>query len=219
MFTNVKLLDRLHILGAFATAVRRGSYARKGKQVTCATVQVALRAIGATFELAGEPNPTYIDPGNAKYHLRIKRQLEGYRRADPPPAPQMAVPVRVVNYIYNVKHHGSSFHQALADICLIAFYFLLRVGEYTTHKKGENRRTKQFRACDITFWDKHKRIIPIDSPLEDLLKADSVTMRIDNQKNGVRGGMINHSAIHTIHCPVKALARRVHHIISHSIAA
>lgn len=77
------------------------------------------------------------------------------------------------------------------------------------------RRTEPFKARDITFWDENHRIIPIDSPLDDLLNADSATMRISNQKNGTRGGMINHTKTGTRHCPVKALARRVHTIMSH----
>ena len=40
-------------------------------------------------------------------------------------------------------------------------------------------------------------------------------MKIDNQKNGVRGGLIHHDSLHHYHCPVRALARRVHHIMSH----
>jgi len=40
-------------------------------------------------------------------------------------------------------------------------------------------------------------------------------MRIDNQKNGTRGGTIHHTAIHTKQCPIRALARRVHAIMNH----
>jgi hypothetical protein len=100
-------------------------------------------------------------------------------------------------------------------MCLIAYYFLLRVGEYTSDRKDERRRTKQFRACDITFWDVNHFAIPNDSPLEVLYTAASATMTIDNQKNGTRGGLINHSALHTNYCPIRALARRVHHIMHH----
>jgi hypothetical protein len=45
--------------------------------------------------------------------------------------------------------------------------------------------------------------------------ADGATMQIDNQKNGMRGGTIHHDAIHTNHCPIQALACRVHHIMQH----
>ena len=48
--------------------------------------------------------------------------------------------------------------KAIGDMCLIAFYFLLRVGEYTAHRKGANTRTVQFRARDIVFWDKDLKV-------------------------------------------------------------
>ena len=47
-----------------------------------------------------------------------------------------------------------------------------------------------------------------------LLQADSVTLWMDNQKNGQRGATIHHTACPGWFCPVKALARRVCHIIS-----
>jgi hypothetical protein len=45
--------------------------------------------------------------------------------------------------------------------------------------------------------------------------AEGATMQIDNQKNGMHGGTIHHDAIHTNHCPIQALACRVHHIMQH----
>ena len=38
---------------------------------------------------------------------------------------------------------------------------------------------------------------------------------MSNQKNGTRGSLINHEANDHTSCPVKALARRVHHIMAH----
>jgi hypothetical protein len=97
----------------------------------------------------------------------------------------------------------------------IAFYYLLRVGEYTGHTKKAKRRTKQFRACDITFFDRHDNIIPNHAPLTELLTATTAVMRITNQKNGTRGSRISHTCSGTKACPVKALVRRVHYIMNH----
>ena len=220
MLTNSRTGDelpagiRISLLGAFARRVRTGSYNPTGKQVGCQAVQVALRAVGATFELDGKPNPTYRSEG--RYWLAIERQLEGYRRKDPPVVAKLAAPVRLVNHISDVGFgKGTARALALGDMCLIAFYFLLRVGEYTSHRKGEQRRTTQFRAKDITFFDTNRDVIPHTAALKQLLEASSATMRIDNQKNGTRGGTIHHSAIVGRRCPIKALARRVHHIMNH----
>jgi hypothetical protein len=57
-------------------------------------------------------------------------------------------------------HATSDKTKAGCDLLTIAFYFLLRVGEYTGHGKKDKRRPKQSRACDITFFDAHDNIIP-----------------------------------------------------------
>jgi hypothetical protein len=61
---------------------------------------------------------------------------------------------------------------------------------------------------DIVFW-KNNIIITNSSPLQTLLTADGVAMKIDNQKNGFHGSALYHSAIDDEIYPVKALARRV----------
>jgi hypothetical protein len=105
--------------------------------------------------------------------------------------------------------------QASCDMCTIAFYYLLRVGEYTGHSKKARQRTKQFRACDIIFYDAYDTIIPNTAPLLDLYSATTAVMRITNQKNGTRGSRISHTTSGTKACPVRALARRVHYIMDH----
>jgi hypothetical protein len=105
--------------------------------------------------------------------------------------------------------------KAGCDMATIAFYFLLRVGEYTGHAKKSNRRTKQFRACDIIFYDQSDTILPNTSTLATLYTATTAVMRITNQKNGTRGSRISHTTSGTKACPVRALARRVHYIMSH----
>jgi hypothetical protein len=97
----------------------------------------------------------------------------------------------------------------------IAFYYLLRVGEYTGHCKKDHRPTKQFRACDITFYDKNHTIIPNTAPLAMLYTAAKAAMRITNQKNGTRSSIISHDVSLTKACPIRALAQRVHTIINH----
>jgi hypothetical protein len=214
MLTDVGAKDRIDLLSSFAQRVRHGDYGQ-GARVRAATVQVALCAIGKTFELAGAANPTYRSEG--KYWTKIERQIEGYRRQDPPAQHKLAVPVGLVEFLVTVGSTSPSAKvQAICDMSAIAFYYLLRVGEYTGHRKGERRRTKQFRACDITFYDAQHNIIPNDAPLATLYTAAKATMRITNQKNGTRGSLISHDASGTIACPVHALARRIHHIMSHS---
>ncbi len=54
---------RINLLGGFARLVWQGKYTRDGNGIKALTVQVALCAIGVTFELDGKPNPTYQSEG------------------------------------------------------------------------------------------------------------------------------------------------------------
>ena len=56
------------------------------------------------------------------------------------------------------------------NLGLITFYFLLRVGEYTTTKSKNRRWTKQFRAKDISF-QKDGVILKPKGDLDTLLTA------------------------------------------------
>lgn len=126
----------------------------------------------------------------------------------------LAIPVSVVAFLRKAATIlGLEKDQAVADLAIIAFYYLLRVGEYTYTNAKENRRTVQFRAKDVTFWGHDNRVIPNTSPLDELMTAKSATLSISNQKNGTRGSLINHEANGTFTCPVSALARRVHDIM------
>jgi hypothetical protein len=213
MLTGVPDPLRIELLLGFAHRIRWGHYG-DGTKVRAGSVQVALRAIGKTFELDGLPNPTYRSEG--KYWLKLQRQIEAYRRQDPPPQHKLAVPVSVVNHLVEIGTASKSDKlQASCDMATIAFYFLLRVGEYTGHRRKEKRRTKQFRACDIIFYDGSDTIIPNTAPLSTLYSATTAVMRITNQKNGTRGSRISHTPSGTRACPVRALARRVHYIMTH----
>jgi hypothetical protein len=200
-------------LQAFAEFVRQGSVGR-GRQVGTQTVQVAFRSIGAHFELDARLNPCYRDGSTPKYWKALEQQIEGYRRQDPVPQAKLAVPVTVPHWCVSQGLHASSPRtQAIGNLTNIAFYYLLRVGEYTYHGTQHTRRTKQFRTCDTQFW-KNGIALPLNSPASVLLAADAATLTLTNQKNGTKGAVIHQEALFEPHCPVQSLARRVIHILS-----
>ncbi len=203
-------------LCTFASRVRARNYGR-GHQVRAATVQVALRAIGTAFELDQQRNPTYDRwATDRRYWARIRQQIEGFRCADPPTQAQLAVPVDVAHWgAHNARSSSDPHTQATGDLMNIAFYYLLRVGEYTWTGTRQRRRTKQFRVQDVTF-RKGNFIIPNSAPLHQLLKATSATLTITNQKNGIQNQSIHHQATGKPGDPIVSLAHRVHHIMSHS---
>ena len=217
--SDVSELERDIVLTAFAARVRTGTYGR-GATIKISGVTDALASISKTIQLAGKPSPLYR--AENVYHLPLQRLVEGFRREDPPSIPQLAVPITVPNLCYNAGMLPSSppSRQAAGQLALIAFYYLLRVGEYTNPRyitRGGRRvtstRTKQFTVGNVGFF-KDGKILERTSPINILLKADAATLKISNQKNGRMGETIHQRAIDKDACPIKALALRVHHILT-----
>ena len=101
-------------------------------------------------------------------------------------------------------------------LTVTAFFYLLRIGEYTLPPNGkqkQRKRTVNFRVQDVGFW-KAGRILPRASPYHILASADSATLKITNQKNGRMGQTIHQEATQKAVCPVKSLAFIVSHILS-----
>ena len=66
--------------------------------------------------------------------------LNGYTKADPPTQKKLPVEVDVPELLVEMGYGktGSTLSQAVGNLSLIAFYYLLRIGEYTV-KRQRNR--------------------------------------------------------------------------------
>jgi hypothetical protein len=112
-------------------------------------------------------------------------------------------------------HFGSSAihrERIIADLVVVAFFFLLRICEYT--KSSRRTRTVPLRRKDIQLWHR-KQLVPQSAPLHQLLRADAVTINLENQKNGQRGAIVHHySTGNARFDPVRSMARLVYEIQS-----
>lgn len=114
-------------------------------------------------------NPTKVK-GSDKFLLQLQIQLTAYAKTDPPtkkklPSFEADVPELLIDMAYTNKE--DAFAQAMVDLALIAFYYLLRIGEYTLKSKAEEKKTKtkqtvQFKLEDVTFFQKD-RMVDYDS--------------------------------------------------------
>ena len=204
--TAPDITDRLL---TFAVAVREGQYGL-GATVQVQSVEKALRHVAQKLVLDGHPDPRKASPAQQHLDLPISRLLKSYRDADPAPQPKLAVPVSTIDAISRL-FRWSEHQSATADLIVIAFFYLLRVGEYTTPARTRPRRTIPLRQCDIRLW-RHGRLLPHQSGLATLLTADSATISIANTKNGTKGAVVHHDAVRGPTCPVAAWARRVANI-------
>ena len=152
--------------------------------------------------------------------------LAGFKNFDPAVEKKLACHPNLPDYAcgYGLREGATPQQQATGDLVIIAFYYLLRVGEYTTktRRKRKKKRTVQFRVKDVTFFLRDEsgmlKSLPANASEEDIMRADAATLRISNQKNGHAGACVHHEALEGAgdRCPIRALGRRVCHIRRHT---
>jgi hypothetical protein len=153
--------------------------------------------------------------------------LEGYSKADPPTRKMLPVEADVPKLLVEMGYgkEGTIHTQAIGDLSLIAFYYLLWIGEYTVKGRRNNTRqtkqTVQFKLEDIKFFKRNKMgtlvCLPNDAPAALVLTVDSATLKLDNQKNGWKGICVHQEANgEPFNCPVRALAQQTLHLRDHN---
>ena len=192
---------------AFAVALRQGRF-NNGKQVSGSQVEATLRNCAQCMVSRGLKDPRRSTPGSPNLDHAFSSFIKQCKKQDPASRPQQALPSSTVQWIASrfIKAPLRRI-QVASHLIVIAFFFLLRVGEYTPSK--EARQTIPLRKKDIKLWRRHK-IIPNNSPRETLLTADAVTINLANQKNGKKNDTLHHS--HSgcpTFCPVTSMAHLV----------
>ena len=123
----------------FGGMLRQGRGGRR-KPVSADSISTGIGGVATQIGLDRGARPLH-QPGSDKYILPIQHMLAGFRSFDPPTEKKLAchpdLPLFAVTNAY--KGDPSVVRQATGDLVCIAFYFLLRTGEYTT-KTNEKRR-------------------------------------------------------------------------------
>jgi hypothetical protein len=190
---HVPYPTRARCLTGFAARTQTGFYGY-GQQVQSSTVTGAITAVGQTIALACNENPTKV-LGSDKFLPALQIMLDGYTKADPPTQKKLPVEADVPKLLVEMGYgkSGSIQNQAIGDLSLIAFYYLLCIGEYTIkHQRDRTKRAKkhtvQFKLEDVTFFKTDKtgilQCLPRNAPHSLIMTAESATLKLDNQKNG-----------------------------------
>jgi hypothetical protein len=138
------------LLTGFAQRVREGYYGR-GTTVCAGTVCTAIAAIGQTIAMAPGKKPTKM-LGSKRFFPRLQQCSDGYRKQDP--VSQKKLPVveaDVPEYLVKcaLDPSANELRKAVGDL-MIAFYYLLQLGEYATKGKRDNsKQTIQFKIEDL----------------------------------------------------------------------
>jgi hypothetical protein len=160
----------------------------------------------------GLGNPRCSTLGQPFLDAPFMNMIQRWKGEDPGPKPLQALASSAVHRI--AKVYGTSpilRCHITSDLVVIAYFFLLQVGEYTLTipRRGQHKCTVPLQKGDITFWHQ-SRVIPTDSPLECLLQADGATINLANQKNRVKDAKVSHTPSgDPTTCPCRSLARLV----------
>ena len=149
--------------------------------------------------------------------------LDGWAKSDPPTQKQLPVEADVPEYIASLAALplATELDKAIGDLALMAFYYLLRIGEYTSKgHRNESKQTVQFKFEDVTFFKKNRDgalwCLPRNSSASLIATADGATLKLDNQKNGWKGVCVYQEANgENFACPVRAVGRRYLHLRTH----
>ena len=153
----------------------------------------------------------------------MKVMIKGFADEDPPTEKKLPVDIDVVEECckWGNRPGATAMERRIGDLILIAFYYLLRVGEYTCRLRNSRERTKKtvnFRLCDVAFFKRDKggrlRIMPHNVSPEERLTADGATLRLTNQKNGWKNVCIHQQSNGVGLCdPVTTIARVVNDML------
>jgi len=214
-------IDGIRALGGFAGRCKTGYYGF-GREVQSGTVSKAFTAISQAISMDCGYNPLKMN-GTDKLLHPLQRILDGFKKWDKPTTKKLPVEVGLVELLCTLGQMGlaSTKDAVLGDWAMIAFYYLLRVGEYTQKgTRNASKQTVEFRMKDVTFFyhDEKKRLrqMPRNATDEVVMNAAGATLRLSNQKNGWKNACIFH--FHNgepINSPVRTLGRRFIHIRAH----
>ncbi len=156
-FQSTTFEQQIRSLTGFTQQICTGYYGR-GRQVQAPTVTGALTAIGQTISMAIGNNPTKVI-GSDKFLPALQIMIEGYAKADPPTHKMLPIESDVPELLIEMGYSksGTAHTQAVGDLSLIAFYYLLRIDKYII--KGKRNNTKQmvqFKLEDVTFYKKKR---------------------------------------------------------------
>jgi hypothetical protein len=169
-------------------------------------VEDAIRAIGQTSAiLLGTADPRLNPLGQQDFWLG--RTWTAFGKEDPPP-----IPVTVLHHLMqcaNIAPRPCPLLQAIADMTCLAFFFLLRPGEYMSSSSG----TTPFRAMDVVLFCSQDEALDLRTCSDnDMLNTVFCMLKFPTQKNWVRGEVIGLGPSgHSLLCPCRVMARRLIH--------
>ena len=170
--------DKVPILQVFARRLRTGQLAPSRNSLRSRSVEDYLRSIGQAFRELGMSDPR-LGPDLKQDH-RLQRMWRCYSKEDPPPDRVKPVPIQVLRHIMSIALASNNpTVVATADMITIAFFFLLRPGEYTDSPSD----TKPFHLQDTQIFVGPQRLNITTASDAQLQAATFVSLTFTEQMN------------------------------------
>ena len=174
--------DPVPIFNTFAWYYQTGNIAPNSRVVQSRTVEDAVQLIGQVIGMLGSKYPWMTSTGNI--YGRLQLQFCCYSRQDPPPSRVKPIPVQVLRRLACVYAASNDQElQAVAEMIVITFFFLLRPGGYT----GTKSDRAPFRLSDVTFSVSRMVFDTATATDNELAAAPFVTLIFSTHKDGVQG--------------------------------
>jgi hypothetical protein len=160
-------MEQSKLFMALAGSLRQGKL-HSGRAPSSMVIKTTLREVAQFLDSWGLGNPWRSTSGQPFLDAQFADMIHRWKTEDPVPRPQQALPSSTIHMITTTYGNLLSLKRRVtADLVMVAYFFLLRVGEYTptTPKKGSVKQTIPLRKWDITFWD-NMHTIPTDSPVK-----------------------------------------------------
>ena len=206
------LKDKVPVLQVFLHRVRHGTLSARSNKIKSRSAEEYVRSVAQTYLSLGGPDPRLDLGGNVDF--RINRMLKAYSKQDPPPNRVKPVPIQVIRRILMIAiASNTALNLGIADMIVIAFFFLLRPGEYAISQS----ESTPFEWKDVQLFRGQRRLDLTSATEAEILSATFASLTFDKQKNAVRGEVVGHAPSGAIDlCPVRAIARRILHLRHHN---
>jgi hypothetical protein len=126
----------------------------------------------------GAPDPRYDATGQVD--IRLRRLLQGFSKTDSPPSRVKPLPLQVVRHVLSLAHSTNATAAppatCIADMAVLAFFFLLRPGEYAV---ATDTTPFPFKDCKLLLGQ--QVLNTRTSPGADILDATSVQLVFTTQ--------------------------------------
>jgi len=160
----------------------------------------------------GADDPCLNSANNVDF--RLQRTINSWKSNDPAPLRVKPLPISVLRHLAvraSTTDTADVLFCAATDMIIVAFFFLLRPGEYT-----DNNNTP-FRLADVQLFIGDTRLNILDASPTLLSQARFASLTFTNQKNGVRGEVIGLARSgDPFLCPVLAIIRRILYLWQHN---